>query len=49
MFKSKQKKSSSQQGTSSKQEVFSWTDDEVELLLHVANEYKVWKASENTD
>ena len=40
-------KSSTQQGTSRKQDVCSCIDDEVELLLHVANEYKVSKAPEN--
>ena len=29
--------------------MFSWTDDEVELLLKVTNEYKVSKAAENVD
>ena len=28
---------------------FKWTDDEVELLLNVSNEYKVSKASESVD
>ena len=29
--------------------MFSWTDDEVELLLKVTNEYKVSKTAENVD
>ena len=28
---------------------FQWTDDEVKLLLHVTQEYKVSKAAESTD
>ena len=28
---------------------FKWTDDKVELLLNVSNEYKVSKASESVD
>ena len=28
---------------------FSWTDDEVELLLKATNEYKVRKTAENVD
>ena len=28
---------------------FSWTDDEVELLLKVTNEYKVSKTADNVD
>ena len=33
----------------SKSNNFVWTDDEVELLLKVANKYKVSKTSENID
>ena len=28
---------------------FIWTDDDVELLLHIVNEYKVKKAEESVD
>lgn len=28
---------------------FTWTDDEIELLLKVTNEYKVSKTAENID
>ena len=33
----------------SKADSYVWTDDEVELLLKITNEYKVSKAMENID
>ena len=35
--------------TKGKTEVFTWADDEVELLLKVTNEYKVQKSTESVD
>ena len=32
-----------------KSDAYVWSDDEVELLLHVTNDYKVSKAMENFD
>ncbi|KAL3056955.1 hypothetical protein OYC64_007439 [Pagothenia borchgrevinki] len=32
-----------------RKELFSWTDDEVELLLHVTLEYKTTKIQDNVD
>lgn len=48
MSKSSGRKSK-EKGEKNKADAFVWTDDEVELLLDVTNEYKVSKAAENVD
>ena len=49
MAYSGQKQSQSKSKSKSKSESLCWTDDEVELLLKVAIEYKVSKAAEYVD
>ena len=36
-------------GEAAKSDAYVWSDDEVELLLQVTNEYKVSKAMKNVD
>lgn len=43
------RRSSTKEGRKERKKEFVWTDDEAELLLNVANEYKVVKASESVD
>ena len=47
--KTKESSKGGKEGSKEKKKEFIWTDDEVELLLNVSNEYKVSKASESVD
>ena len=49
MSKAKRKENKTAEVKNANKEAFVWTDDEVELLLSVVNDYKVSKAMVNTD